>query len=460
MKGLNNEKNEGILLKNKIFTTQRGITLITLIITIIVLLILASITISALSGDNGILSNAARAKRETEIAEIIEQIRLKIYGEMADNMGEGPTEADVERIAGEYGVVTGSTFEDKILTTTDGEYEIKLSDIWTPEKTETGGETTIPEGLEIGSYVSYNPSGTYVWDSEYCSSPEDTSYEKTLDSSTGKPFNIDTWRVFDIDDKTGKVTLVPEHSTDDGNDGASATSGTVYLKGAQGYNNGVKLLNDACSALYGDKEKEITARSINIVDIEGKMTVEALAEAHNYSGAAKYGEQVPNAYTQGNSYYPSIYAKELYRSLDGGDKITSGLGMSEQTNLIKPTDDGATNGRLPGTSLRPTQTYWSEDNSFMQTAFETANRGVNYYDLLMSDGSNTFYWVASRCVDTNSGNCSFGMSAVYGGEMNNDDYIFYSNDYNYGSAYYGLFPVVSLSSELIEGDSSTGFAVQ
>ena len=43
-----------------------GITLIALVITIIVLLILAGVTITALSGDNGILTRAADAKEQTE----------------------------------------------------------------------------------------------------------------------------------------------------------------------------------------------------------------------------------------------------------------------------------------------------------------------------------------------------------------------------------------------------------
>ena len=440
--------------KQKFKIKERGITLIALVITIIILLILAAVTIAALSGDNGILSNAARAKQETERAEILEQIRLDIYGEMADNEGTDPTEADIERIADNYGDISGSTFDDKVLKTEKGSYEIKLSDIWQPEKADEG--VTIPEGLEIGSYVSYNPSGTYPWYSEYCSSPEDTSYEKTLDSSTGQPFNIDTWRVFDINEETGEVTLVPDHSTDDRNDGASATSGTVYLKGAQGYNNGVKLLNDACSALYGNEAKGIKARSINIEDIEGKMIDTELAKVYEENG---YGEQVSTAYTEGNSYYPSIYAKELFRSLNGENRIESGLGMSEQTgDLIEPTDDGATVGYLPGTSLRPTQTYWYGDNSFMQTAFETTDNGVNYYNLLMPDGSGTYYWVASRCVSTNSSNCYFYVRRVYRGNVYARSMFISNGNNNY--ACYGLFPVVSLSSEVIGGDSGSGFVVQ
>ena len=47
---------------------ERGITLIALVITIIVLLILAGVSIAMLTGENGILTQAQRAKEETESA--------------------------------------------------------------------------------------------------------------------------------------------------------------------------------------------------------------------------------------------------------------------------------------------------------------------------------------------------------------------------------------------------------
>ena len=48
-------------MKNKLSTTNNGITLIALVITIIVLLILAGVTIATLTGDNGILTQANNA---------------------------------------------------------------------------------------------------------------------------------------------------------------------------------------------------------------------------------------------------------------------------------------------------------------------------------------------------------------------------------------------------------------
>ena len=57
---------------------ENGITLIALVITIIILLILAGVAIAALSGDNGILKNAAKAKEETEKESEAEGIKLAI----------------------------------------------------------------------------------------------------------------------------------------------------------------------------------------------------------------------------------------------------------------------------------------------------------------------------------------------------------------------------------------------
>ena len=64
---------------------NRGITLIALVITIIVLLILATITVGAISGDNGILKNAGKAKEDTQISEEKEMINVAAVKAMAKN---------------------------------------------------------------------------------------------------------------------------------------------------------------------------------------------------------------------------------------------------------------------------------------------------------------------------------------------------------------------------------------
>ena len=70
---------------------NKGITLIALVITIIVLLILAGVSIAMLTGENGILSQAQRAKTETENAAANEAARLDEYNQIMDNWINGGT---------------------------------------------------------------------------------------------------------------------------------------------------------------------------------------------------------------------------------------------------------------------------------------------------------------------------------------------------------------------------------
>ena len=390
-----------------------GITLIALVVTIIVLLILASITISAIFSDNGIIKKAQEAANKMNEAIGKEQDELnQLYNDLASALN--------------------NTTEDP------GE----------PEEPEES------EGLEIGSTVTYNPSGTYNWQAKYCSSTKtETTDDVTLNSSTGEDFNISSWKVLSIDNETGTVELVP----------SAPTTGTVYLGQAQGYNNGVKLLNDACSSLYGNSEKGITARSINIEDIEKYMTDTALTEAHNYTSSSsntKYGNQVSSAYTSSKNY-PAIYAQEKLAVINGEANGDTGLDLSKQDAFIERTE--GTNGAIAtATSIQPYQTYWYKDATFMSTAFEDYTKQdsstANYYNLIMPKGTNTTYWVASRCVDTYSSICNFLVRYVYSGYVI-ANYMYDSNDNASGDSR-ALFPVITLNSSLIEGDASTGFSVK
>ena len=317
-----------------------------------------------------------------------------------------------------------------------------------------GGNTTesptIPEGLEIGSTVSYNSSGTYNWKAKYCSSTKTEGTDDVkLNSTTGENFNISSWKVLSIDENTGTVELVPN----------APTTGTVYLGEAQGYNNGVKLLNDACSSLYGNSEKGITARSINIEDIEKYMTDTALTEAHNYTNTdsnTKYGNQVSSAYIT-NKNYPAIYAQERLSVIDGEENGDTRLDLSKQDTFIERTE--GTNGAITtATSIQPYQTYWYKDATFMSTAFKDYKEGANYYNLIMPRGISTTYWAASRCTDPYSSDCDFAVRLIYSGNVGaNYMYDSYSNTHNASRA---LFPIVTLNSSIIEGDATSGFSVK
>ena len=234
----------------------------------------------------------------------------------------------------------------------------------------------LPEGLEVGDTVTYAPSGTYNWQAEYGTADVDLATGTAVVEGS-QDMSITSWKVLSINEVTGDIQLVP----------SKQSSKTVRLQGAQGYNNAVKMLNDACSNLYGNSSKGISARSISMKDIEGAMTDEALATAHAYENTnnsnLKWGTQTTNPYT-GSKQYPTIYAKENLSVINGNEN-NNGLGMSEQTALIGRTDDGAELGKITtATSIQPYQTYWTKDNAFMQTAFKGDG-----YNLLIPSGTGT-----------------------------------------------------------------------
>ena len=91
---------------------NKGITLITLVVTI-VLLILAGVSIATLTGNNGILTQANKARENTKRAEDIEKIEIAILGvQMGEN---GYQKLDIDTLQEELDKI----FEDGILKVYD-----------------------------------------------------------------------------------------------------------------------------------------------------------------------------------------------------------------------------------------------------------------------------------------------------------------------------------------------------
>ncbi|MFR8233904.1 MAG: LamG domain-containing protein [Clostridia bacterium] len=90
----------------KVLKEKSGITLIALVITIIVILILAGVSIATLTGENGILVQANKAKEETEIATEKEKIKLafgaviqrKIANNDSTNIGSKELEEELKKL--------------------------------------------------------------------------------------------------------------------------------------------------------------------------------------------------------------------------------------------------------------------------------------------------------------------------------------------------------------------------
>ena len=107
----------------------KGITLVALVITIVILLILAGISIQAIT-NTGLFENAKEAKKQSEIANVKEQIQLEIYAKQAESTGE-ITQYELKSILEKYGTVNYEEDETTIkgITTAKG-YKIALTDIY------------------------------------------------------------------------------------------------------------------------------------------------------------------------------------------------------------------------------------------------------------------------------------------------------------------------------------------
>ena len=137
---------------------------------------------------------------------------------------------------------------------------------------------------------------------------------QTFTTETGA--NALKWRVLSIDEETGEIELVA----------ATHSSKTLYLKGADGYNHAVDILNDLCEKLYSNENGAI-ARSINVEDINAKTTYDYTTWID--SVGIKYGDTKQlSTYGTGYMQYPNLYSREIGYGI-AGNFNTTGLNGSE-----------------------------------------------------------------------------------------------------------------------------------
>ena len=262
--------------------------------------------------------------------------------------------------------------------------------------------------------VAYNPSGTYGWNKELAQYDKYATGTEILNSATGEDFNVSEWRILDVDSETGDVRLVPKNYAE----------GKVSLSGAMGYNNCVKLLNDACNALYSDSNTGAIARSIKIEDIES-----IIAENIDLPTEITNPIQPYDAYSSDGSFYPAIYENENLAVIDDDNPVSDGLGLSQQISFIQRAEGTSETSNIgaitTATSIRPYNTYYGMDNDAFTTALGNKSR------IILPYGSSTRYYVASRCIQPDSSSCVFSVRSVGSGHLRSS-IMFDSNTY-YGT---------------------------
>ena len=129
----------------------KGITLIALVITIIVLLILAGVSIAMLTGENGILSQAQKAKEETENAQLEEENKLVGYEDFINNAtGDVPQVNDSNP-----GTLEGNGTEKEPYTINSIEDLVSFADSVTNGNTYEGQYVKLNQSLDFKSDKSY-----------------------------------------------------------------------------------------------------------------------------------------------------------------------------------------------------------------------------------------------------------------------------------------------------------------
>ena len=265
-------------------------------------------------------------------------------------------------------------------------------------------QNTADEGMlddelseEIGKYVDYTPvSGVFTSQSIYSGVSN-----KTFSTQTNLK-----WRILFVDEN--KLTLIADTTT---------ANADFSLGGANGYNNGVLLLNETCKALYSNTPLGAEGRSLNIDDIE---RVSSYDKTTFTSDGFKYGTE----YSATNRYYPNIYQYEI----TGAPNCTYGTlyDLSEQTAYA--TGEGYTNS----SGLRGKWTYYTY-------TIGTNYMDISYVELFRYEPTEWTdlkgYWLASRCVYYGYDDWfEFRMFYVSGGTVDAYD-LYDSDDYDYNDSY-------------------------
>ena len=281
--------------------------------------------------------------------------------------------------------------------------------------------------IKIGDNVNYTydtASSSYTLESKYSG----YSSNQTIAQTAGL-----TWKVLNVDKENDTVDIIS----------TNPTSSTVYFGNILGYNNGPYYMNEICKAQYSNKTLGVNARSINLLDMEKHLTAAGIAARNAYTNAVKYG--TTKTYTS-NTKYPSLYANQKGAGPNASSisqpDITKGNDPYEESKPIATTEPTTDNTSGTGNPLTVTQTFYYIPIN--DTNYGTASSVL---------ANSTYFWVASRYVDTNSDYADFGLRFAC---TDTRGIHMFNSDGNAGSISYRLRPVVSLPSSLLTGEQTNG----
>ncbi len=241
-------------------------------------------------------------------------------------------------------------------------------------------------------------------------------------------------RVLEVDNNGNPTKLISA-------DGVNSLS----LYGANGYNNGVYLINEMCKTLYSGNQG--TTKSLTIEDLETNyINPTALETAKGSNYEEKY------RYTGSTSKYPLLAAKEKRMGMNTATETVEGntfnilntsntaLDLSEQERSDLESEGATTTDATNGITLSITYYQLKEGNSNYKNAI--LNNIMHKSPTESSNTENvTSYWLASRCV-LSSGRFSIRYVSLIEIRYEN---MFTSSGNPYGKNSHAVRPVITLN---------------
>lgn len=273
------------------------------------------------------------------------------------------------------------------------------------ENTLNGKAGLLATYVKVGDYVSYEPDALNESALNTLKTNLST-YSGKSDSTINSAIKRDDlkWRVLDVNKKTGEVRLIS----------AEPTNSKIELSGYNGYNNAVKLIDDACSTLYNNSKFVSKVQNLKIEDMTAHMKTQPIEDTTEY--------------TPTSINYPKILELEESQKVENSTTENK-IKLSEQNEFVT--------GKATSATSTLKRTYWNK-------SMTSEDFNSKYYELFINNGSNySTYWMSSRCVYADSTYAGFNVHSVRSGYVNAYD-LYHSFDHESPNAY-AFRPVITLS---------------
>ena len=290
-----------------------GITLIALVITIIVLLILAGVTIAALSGPNGILSNADKAKEQTAESGAREKINIAVAGSY-DNTGRFDSEKFKEEIQNMGGTILAE--DDSTITVEMDGYEAVVDK-------ETGEIISIEKSGGIRPQLEgklYQTNGSEIQEGQ-------TYDELQIKVTVTNVSDIDTIDSIILKNKNGEEQEKLEENLTNGEASFKITSNGTYTAEAKGTTEGIQKTGTAEIKVEGkfvveDFDRYLTEGKIDIVWLDKNNNIIETPNAPKLTGnmqPIKLNTDGTDFETTDKSNWGYNYANKQWANMQTGD---------------------------------------------------------------------------------------------------------------------------------------------